>query len=438
MKRALVIAAVGLAFASPARAGMIVVEEYGLADVASNHRGALVGKVLSSKPAGPRSLDVELLLIAVHPGGGVTQKAGDRATVRTYGGVEMTDPHRSVRDRRLRGHASKAIIGTLVVAVPTGHGLYALNDSAPMQVELRDVDEAMQRRLGVLFDAAKREAYPHEPVAVLRRDLADPDLAALAAPALERRGALDATSLAGASPGFLRARYEALDPAKRGALANDLAIAVETTPALRDGVAQLLFEAPRAETVPALAKLVASYDRRRPEDVETLERLRGEIASLDEAIGKKPLDLTPLAEFIAMEEVYRTSTRSDADTLAKLTRRMSAAARTRVAILLLENAYTTAAKPDDGPDGGLIEEALRLTREVPSASVLDALAKLDPSRPSILAQREETLGMMMDIALAVMKAQPATRTRARAIIEGWRSKNVAAEEGALKRWKHAR
>ena len=82
--------------------------------------------------------------------------------------------------------------------------------------------------------------------------------------------------------------------------------------------------------------------------------------------------------------------------------------------------------------------ALLLTRAAPSPLILAALAKVDPMRPRIIAQKEETLGSMIEIALVLMKAMPASAPKARAVIDGWLDKGAPAPEALLQRWKRGR
>jgi hypothetical protein len=138
------------------------------------------------------------------------------------------------------------------------------------------------------------------------------------------------------------------------------------------------------------------------------------------------LDLSPLADALVWWEVYRPSYKSDDAELPKLARHFSPAAKSRAAVKLLENAYTTADKPDADPDLGLIDYAAKLAKQSPSP-----VGKIDPTRPYTTGSKEDALRAMMDVALAL--ETPA----ARAVIDRWLRKGAAVSDEDRARWRKA-
>jgi hypothetical protein len=179
-----ILAGVLLSFISTARAGMLVVDEYGLKQVAERGEAVYVAKIVTP----PKKGELELEITAVHQTGSKRARAaGFRLRTKIYTGVVWDDPRKSPIETRLAGSepASSYAKGDLVIVVP--------HDGSEAQIDLLAPSEANLRKLSILFDAATREAHLRTADAtILERDLSDRDLAELAYEALS--GSCDVTS----------------------------------------------------------------------------------------------------------------------------------------------------------------------------------------------------------------------------------------------------
>jgi hypothetical protein len=437
--RALLAALLVLLVPAPGGAGQLMIEHFGLVDVAAQGQPVYVATVKAARPHNKRSQALELQVTAVYPPGSDYPKVGQTEKVTTYGGVEWTDEHKSMRERRLRGTIDSVTVGMRVVAVMGRHGgIYSLRGATqPVAVvDLLAADAPTLRTVGVLFDPAQRAAYPKEPLERLNADLQNPELAAMAASELQKSGRLTTLALLEAEERWLYTYYRALKPEQQLTFATEAAAAVEKKPALRDRAIEQIFERPLPGMIPAVARLARTLDPNKDDDKHKLEDLRGALFTLDEEAKGKRLDFTPLQDFLLLCEMSCPA-RRDEEPLKRLTRHLSKAARTRLAVGMLENAYTHS-KPEEGPDETLLEEAARLAAEAPDPSILVALAKVDPTRSKFTQTKEDTMGAMIRVARAIMKALPASAPKARAVIDGWIAKGAELSDEDRKRWRHGR
>lgn len=424
------IAVLSLLCATAAPAGQLVVEEYGLKDVAA--RAAFgdvvfVGTVVAVTPEG-RSSALELTVEQVFPKAAARPRPGERVRRTRYPGVAWTDPHKSPIDHRLRGAKPDAITpGMKLVVVPGRRG----------GVEVLTVDDAMLRRLAFLFEPEARARYAKEPEAKLIEDLGDPELADAAQAELARRGALSAAALLAGDERALARHYRSLpSAAARVKLATEAMAAVDQRPELGERLAALLFDQPDPQAVPLMARLAARWDFGKEDERRLLGELRGAVETLiDDARERRTrLDLSPLAEFFVAFEARRPDHQGGDDLWGEIARRLDRRAKARVAVGFLGAIYTsTHASPYQ--DEFLLEEATRLAEQAPTTDLLEPLAKMTPFKPKPTPSQEETMGAMLRIATAVARAAPRAKPRVRAIIEPWLMKPAPTPPGPFKAYR---
>jgi hypothetical protein len=409
----LLVRALAIVASCAALAGQLHIREYGLTEVSQRGETVVVGKLLGVLPDGRRSQILELEVTAAFGARTAEYKPGQRVKVTTYPGVVWDDPGKSPIEHRLRGARHEALKpGLMLAAVPAEGG---------PGVELLDADDALLRKLSILFEARAGQAYPDEPDEKLLADLADADLARMARDALKKRGHLSTRALLGADRRFLYEHYRALGPQERGAFATAAVGLVEKEPALRDRAAEVLMHDLVVPVIPALARLARLYDARKEDEFRALDDLRSELLTLlENAKGARP-DLSPMADLLLAWQMYRPSYRASGDDDApKLTACFTPAAKARLAALMLENAYANPQQIDDAPDRTLIDEAARLAIESPSPTLIAPLSKIDPFRQRTYGGREETTALLTRIAKTLLKANPSQAPKLRALIARWR------------------
>jgi len=399
-----VLALGGVLVASVANAGQMHVREYGLREVLERG-GPLVAGIIKSRSGSGRKIEIAVQIDRIWRraegiGGPVV---GAARTYVIYPGVEWTDPHKSMLDDRLRGglSAEQAKPGQRVLVVP----------SMRSEVELLLVDAALIRRLDLLIAADPKKALAKEGEAALRADLADPDLAELARAELGRRGKLDGAALIGADPQFFEAQFRALDlAAQQRFLAEGITLARRDR-RLRDRLATVVLREPPRALLPALAPLVALFNPRVTAERDRLEEFRIELLNLLDAEGAT-LDLSGYVDFLFFSVRDRPQHRSDDPDFAKLTRHLDQAGKARLAFLLLD---TCARQNRAGKevDGLLLDEAIRLAQEAPSAALIPPFLAFDPDRPQVLSEKEGLMSALLVLVLPLMRAFPAEVERLR-------------------------
>lgn len=390
------IAALGIVFtAGDAMAGQLMIEDYGVADAGA----AYVATVVKLGPKRKIELLVERAL-----GERAKQPAGATVTGEIYGGVEWTDPRKSPIDQRLRGGGAAVKVSERTIAVP----LPGRTDV----FELMAASEANLRKVSVLLDPAARASYDATPAPALEVDLRDPDLAPLALAALTARGPIRAAVLLAADREVLDKHYAALDLAGRRRFLDELA-PMATDAAARGRVLDLVERHFAGTPLASLVPFTSAMDAARKGDEQEMSELR--VAMIGAARGKEPVDLSPLAAvYGAYLRARQTWLMADGE-LGVLTAKMDAPAKVLLARSFLEGVHAST-QSRGGVDLFLLESARVLAAEAPDASLLDALAGVDPMRVRTTGTQETITGAVLSIATSVVTRSPASAQRAAEVV----------------------
>ncbi len=397
--------------ATSAVAGQLVIDEHGLKELVE-HRQELFAATV--KVVRASELELEVTQIFVAPDEDELQP-GQTVKRALYGGVEWTDPHESPIEQRLRGALREAPVGTkVIVAAARGAGVELLADTP-----------AVRRKLSLLL--APGEVAKQTPAA-LKQDLTDADLAELARAELARRGLLTPLMLLDGDELFVRDYFTELSAEKKAAFLRAALPAAKAGGERRERLLGLVFNDAGDGALASLPPYVALLSAKREADRPWLDSLH---ATLLEAAGKTPApDFTPFADVIVTLCLSPPGYGSPEEKYAQLTRPLPPAAKARVAVGLLKGAVADA----KAPDTFCLGEAARLVEEAPSPPVIDGISKLNPLKAESTHAQEDMMNAMLRIAVAVVKAHPKEKARARFVIEQWLTKDVPASPEALAAW----
>lgn len=407
--------------------GQLHVEHFGLRDVAESGDSLLIGVIESVVPPADRkeSHDSAIVLrvekvVGPDPGGGL--RAGANASIAVYGGVVWDDPHKSPLDRRLRG-AIGPKRGDRVVAVPS-RGFTC--------VELLPADERTLRIVSILWDPATKATWLASKD--LEADLAIADLAPMAVAELDKRGALTAARLLAADDQFRFEFVRDMAPERKLRFLTEAAPLAKADPVAFRKVFQLATYEPRPEWIGAAAPLIAGVDPTAKES----ERLYSDLhlalvivaGGVEENRFPGPLDLSPFADFLVQYEKHRPRWKSSDDDLPKLTAHMDARAKAAMAVGFVRSAHTSSFADGDY-DNFLLYEAVRLAKEAPDASLIAAMATIDPTMPNVGSERRFAMGALLEMGTAIVAGLPGERARVQEVVQPWIDQQVDAPVEAL-------
>lgn len=419
-----------LLLSSLAFAGQLHVERFGLDDVARGGDAVALGVIEATglltekEKKTSRDTTLELRVEQVWGASDVFEK-GKVAKLRLYGGVIWDNPNKSPIERRLDG-AAGAMKGDRVIAVPH-HGA---------TVEVLPATEENLIAVRVLFDEAERAKWLASETPVLQKALGRADLASLALAELDRRGALGPAQLLVAEHQFLFDHVRQMEPARKRRFLDEATPLARNDAAIRDRVFQLAAYDPKPETVGALVPLIAMYDPAKKEDRRRFDDVHFALAVTSKSEPGSTLDLSPFASFLIAYERTRPDHKRGDDDFERITRWLSPAAKAEVAIGFLRTAHDTTFSGKE-IDEWILFEASRLTAEAPSASIVPALAAVNPDVPRVRSSKERAMTALLEAGTAIVKALPAERERTRAILEPLLAKPVPVEKDALAAWRAA-
>jgi hypothetical protein len=401
---ALVLTFAPLAAAAGAHAGQLHIDSFGLHEVHASGGSAVHGTVVSLKEAVKRDPVLELKVTRVFvgtDGAWRDAKPGDVLAIHLDPGVEWTDPRKSPIERRVYGQLDAAKAGDVVLVVG------GVGDS-----QMLAATPATLRAATVLFDADARARYAKEPRATLENDLSDDHLVLLALDALKPQGGPSARGLLSLRWSLRYDAYGALDTAARKRFLTDAIAVAKTDRKARDALVGIAVDRVDPATLDEVARVAALLDAK--SDDSHVATLHANLAKFA-ADPARTVDLSPMAPFVVTYYVNRPRYRATDTDLPRITSRMSPKARALVAKELLAAVHTSS-EADDGVDGFLLDEAVRLLVDAPDASALPALAKVDPSRERTTSAQEYVLGAIQRIATAIADASPPAAAEAKRIV----------------------
>jgi hypothetical protein len=230
--------------AEDAMAGQLMIDDFGLKEVAAQEGWVYAGAV--AKALAKNKLELTVRRVYLVPGKDAPEaREGSTITIEIYQGIKWTNPRKSPIDRRLRGAiAARSLkVGDETIAVPASGAGFELLAATPRNLE----------KVEVLFHGA--ESYAKKEEAKLADDLADPDLADLALAALKQRGAIKPSYLLGADFHLLVEYWESADERTRKEFLHALPKNKPTAERVLDMVERKLSLAPLAELAPFLDHL---------------------------------------------------------------------------------------------------------------------------------------------------------------------------------------
>lgn len=420
-------------FSAPAFAGQLMLERYGLADVKKEGIAVIAGTV-EAFAKGKTKNDFSLTVKVTRVFGGTAPAVGATYTCTVYDGVVWDDPHKSPIDRRLN-HAVGPVVakGKLVYLVP--------RHKFGSSVELLEGTPENLTRLEVHFDDEAKKRWLASADQVLEAALGDDELTAFAFPELARRGAIRAPALLKADHQRAREYLKQLAPAARATFFKDAIALAKTNAEARDDLYELTCNDLPSAWAADVAPLAEQLQPGKGDEGRRFTDLRDELGYLvgrvkDKTEKQKP-DLSAFAPYLVRYLLARPDYRSSDDELPELYPYLSAAAKQQLAIGLINGLLASdRSKPDD-PDLYVLDVAVELAKQAPSASMLEPLGTIDPSIVRVTSQREATMGLMLDLGRAVAQGVPSARRQAQVLLEPWLVDGVEAEEAALKAWRKA-
>lgn len=413
-----------------AHAGQLVTEHYGLADVRKNGSSVIAGTV-DSFVKGKTKNDFSLTVKVTRTFGSSAPAVGSAYTVKVYDGVIWDDPHKSPMEHRLRNAVGPQVAkGQTVYLVPQYPG--------SQQVELLEGTKENLTRIEVHFDDEARKRWLASESPVLEAALGDEELAGFAFPELARRGPIRAAALLKAEDKPARAYLLGLAAPGRATFFKDALALAKTDAAARDALYDLTCNDLPSAWVAEIAPLMELFPAKEGDEGRRFFDLRDELSSLlsrvQEKTEKQRPDLSPLAPYLARYLVGKPTYRSD-DDLSELFPFMTAAGRQQLALAVLTAVPSNVGPKPDDPDLSLLGDAEGLAKLAPSVALLDALGKIDPSKVRVTSSREDAMGSMLTIGLAIAKASPAARRQVQEVLEPWLAAGVDCNEAALKAWR---
>jgi hypothetical protein len=410
-------ALVTLTAASSAFAGMLMVEVYGLREIAaSGEASALATVVTKADVKTNREMTVKVERVF---GASKRFQAGANVKVQLAKlDVEWTDPGESPIDEQLRGSLGNADVGTRVIVVPSRKG----------DVELLAATEANVMKAAVLYDSdGERGRFLGSATTTLEGALADEDLAPLAAAELKKRGALHAAHVLQGAERFAYDHYRSLKHDERRRFLEDALVAARVDAAAAERLFRMAVMEPCPSTIAPLAQIIPLVDKTRWSDarIALLQVAKGDDARCPKSA---PADLSPFVEFLADYWRQRPEyQRSGDEQFALLTDRMERAAQARLAVLLLSNALS-----DKGLDAFLVGSASALAVKAPSAEIVAPMAKLSPIKGD---RKMADPSAMLAMGSAVVEKFPAERARVQAILQPYLDMKAPAEASVLTRYR---
>lgn len=398
------------------------IERYGLRDVAG--ASIYVGVVRSVRPPADvrisRNSPIELSIERALGTGADGLRAGSTVPLAVYGGFAWHEEWGTPVDRRLDG-AIEPRPGERVIAVPRGGGV----------VELLPAREDRLRVVSILWEPEAMAAWLSGPDAALAVDLADAELARLAAKELERRGALSVERLLAADESFLFELVQEMEPEPKLRFLAEAAALAKAGPARVERVFRLLTRDPRPAWIGLAAPLMEDVDP----DSDAGPRLH---ADLRIALGiaadgvrdgrySGSLDLSPFADALLAYERRRPRHAEIDDGLPALTAHMDSRAKAALA-----RGFLDAVDVGGTVDVFLLSQAARLAREAPDASLLACLAAQRPGA----AGSDVLVDAFVDIGASLFDVLPAGRVEE--VVGPWLDLERPPSRATLARYAEAR
>lgn len=425
------VAFVVLTLAHVASAGQLVTQHYGLADVRKDGSFVVAGTV-DTFSKGKTKNDFSLTVKVARTFGPSAPAVGSAYTVKVYDGVIWDDPHKSPMEHRLRNAVGPQVAkGKTVYLVPQYPG--------SQQVELLEGTKENLTRIEVHFDDEARKRWLASESPVLEAALGDDELAGFAFPELARRGPIRAAALLKADYTPARAYLAGLAAPVRATFFKDALALAKTDAVARDALYDLTCNALPAAWVADIAPLAELYPAKEGDEGRRFFDLRDELSSLlsrvKEKTEKQRPDLSPLAPYLARYLVGKPTYRSD-DDLSELFPFMTPAGKQQLALAVLSAVPANVGPKPEDPDLSLFADVEGLVKLAPpSPALLDALGKIDPSKVRVTSAREDAMGSLLTIGLAIAKANPASRRQVQEVLEPWLAAGVDCNEAALKAWR---
>lgn len=408
-----------LTAASSAFAGMLMVEVYGLKEVAASGDASALATVVT-KPTAKANAKNREMTVKVERVFGTSKrfKAGDTAkiTLAELDG-EWTDPGESPIDEQLRGSLGNAEVGARVLVVPSRKG----------DTELLAATDANILKAAVLYDSdGARARWLSSPTSTLEGALADEDLAHLAAAELKTRGVLTAAHVVKGAERFAFDHYRALSHDDRRRFLEDGLSAARLERPAAERLFRMAVMEPCASTIAPLANIIPLVDKARWSDarIALLQVAKG----ADTRCPKGAADLSAFVDFLAGYWQKRPEhQRSGDDEVALVTSRMDRNAKARLAVLLLSNATT-----DKGVDHFLVDSASKLAIDAPTKELVAPMRKLAPIKG---AKQLADANAMLAIGAAVVEKFPAERPRVQEILQPYLDMKAPADAAVLARYR---